>query len=170
MRKSLAYTMAALLSAATASMALAQPAPGPGAAAQQRRADNRAFSRPSERVEARLAYIKTALKITDAQQTQWNGFADAMRKNAKDMDQRMQAHRQQGDRRGGQRPNAIERLERLQSFHADAVTRLNDLIAAEKPLYAALSPEQKRVADVVLTPGGGRMHGMMMQHGGFRRG
>ena len=169
MRKSLAYTMAALLSATTASIALAQPAPGPGPG-PQRRFENRPFSRPSERVEARLAYIKTALKITDAQQTQWNGFADAVRKNAKDMDQRMQAWRQQhGERRGAQRPNAIQRLERMQTFHADAVTRINDLLAAEKPLYATLSPEQKRVADVVLTPGGGRMHGRM-QHGGFRRG
>ena len=31
----------------------------------------RAFAKPSERVEARLAYICTALKITDAQQAQW---------------------------------------------------------------------------------------------------
>ncbi len=173
MHKPLAYTMAALLSAATASIAIAQPAPGPG---PQRRFEDRPFSRPTERVEARLAYIKTALKITDAQQTQWNAYADAVRKNAKDADQRMQSWRDQhraGDRRRAERPNAIERLERLQSFHADAVTRLNDLLAVEKPLYAALSPEQKRVADVVLVPGGmarGMMMRTMMHRGGFGRG
>ncbi len=174
MRKPLAYTMAALLSAATASIAIAQPAPGP---APQRRFEDRPFSRPTERVEARLAYVKTALKITDAQQPQWNAYADAVRKNAKDIEQRMQSRRDQprtGDRGRGQRPNALERLERLQSFHADAVTRINDLLAAEKPLYAALTPEQKRVADVVLAPGGmGRdrmMRAMMMHRGGFGRG
>jgi hypothetical protein len=50
------------------------------------------------------------------------------------------------------RPNAIERLERAQSFLAVATTRINQLLAVEKPLYAALSPEQQKVADVVLKP------------------
>ena len=171
MRKSLAYTFAALLSATTASIALAQPAPGPGPA---HRFESRPFSRPTERVEARLAYIKTALKITDTQQPQWNAYADALRKNAKDMDQRMQAfrdqHRGANRRTEQQRPNAIERLERMQSLHADAVTRISDLLAVEKPLYAALSPEQKRIADQLLVPGRGRMQAMRMQRGGFRRG
>jgi hypothetical protein len=169
MRSSLTMALAAaFLSAATASMAIAQPAPGAG----PRRLENRAFSRPSERVEARLAYLKTALKITDAQQASWDAYASVLRKNAKDMDQRMQARQQErpmrpGNRPSQQRPNAIERLERLQSFHAEAVTRINDLLAAEKPLYAALSPEQKRIADEVLVPGN---RGMMMRRAGFRRG
>jgi len=97
-----------------------------------------------------------------------------LRKNAKEMDQRVQARQQQrragpANRQSVQRPNAIERLERLQSFHAQAVSRLNDLLAAQKPLYAALSPEQKRIADEVLVPGprGMMRHATMMRHGGF---
>ena len=174
MRRSLTMVMAAaFLGAATASIAIAQPAAGPG----PRRFDDRAFNRPTERVEARLAYIKTALKITAAQEPQWNAYADVLRKNAREMDQRFQARQQQrragpASRRPEARPNAIERLERLQSFHAQAVTQLNELLAAEKPLYAALSPEQQRVADEVLAPGhrGMMMRAMMMRHGGFPRG
>jgi hypothetical protein len=31
-----------------------------------------------KRIEARLAYLRTALKITDAQQPQWNANADVL--------------------------------------------------------------------------------------------
>jgi hypothetical protein len=34
-------------------------------------------------VEGRLAFLKTALKITEGQLPLWNGVADAMRANAK---------------------------------------------------------------------------------------
>ena len=33
-------------------------------------------------VEGRIAFLKTELKITDAQTPQWNAFADALRANA----------------------------------------------------------------------------------------
>src|SRR4051794_24648459 len=46
--------------------------------------DQRRLRNPSERVEARLAYAKTALKITDAQQPQWESFANVLRKHASD--------------------------------------------------------------------------------------
>src|SRR5688572_29639028 len=61
----------------------------PDATGAQRQApERRAFSLPSERVEARLAYARTALKISDAQQTQWESFANVLRKHARAMDQR----------------------------------------------------------------------------------
>ena len=163
------------VAAASASTAFAQTTPnldsrsasGPG-----KRIAERAFARPSERVEARLAYIKTALKIADAQQPQWDAYAQLVRKNAQDMDQRFQARRSGAPARAErQRPNAIERLERAQSFHAAAITRLNQLLAVEKPLYAALSPEQQKVADVVLNPRFQSKRGPSMGgRGGHRRG
>lgn len=161
--------------AATASMAIAQTAAdasAPSATGPAHRFMDRPFSRPTERVEARLAYVKTALKITDAQQSQWEAYADVVRKSAQDMEQRFQSMRsgKQGDARH-HRPTAIERLERDQSFLAEAGTRVGQLLTVEKPLYAALSPEQQKVADVVLNPrvrsmGGHSMHG----HGGFSKG
>ena len=175
MKKLLGSTLAAACIAVLgSSAAIAQTAPNADARpASPHRAkfEDRAFARPTERVEARLAYVKTALKITDAQQPQWDAYANLVRKHAKELEQRFKSRKVSEGRSEHRRPNAIEHLEWQQSFHAEAITRLNDLLAVEKPLYAALSPEQRKVADVVLNarphPGnGGRMHG----RGGFGRG
>jgi len=140
---------------------------------QGNRQADRPFSRPTERVEARLAYAKTALKITDAQQAQWDAYANQVRKIAQDLEQRFKSRRSEGQsgRPQAQQLNAIERLERAQSFHAGAITRINQLLSVEKPLYAALSPEQQKIADVVLNPRRRGMQGPPMGgRGGFGRG
>lgn len=148
----------------------ATPAPG-GTQTQHQRfhQGKQAFSLPSERVEARLAYIKTALKITDAQQTQWDNFAGVMRKQAKDADVRMQEHRaKMAANTERKRPNAIERLERQQAFMATASARIGERLSVQKPLYAALSPEQQQIADKVLAGHGGKRGGHG-RHGGHDR-
>ena len=133
--------------------------------AQRQHEGQRAFRLPSERVEARLAYLKTALKISDAQQTQWDAFAGTLRKHAREADQRVQKMRAEAAaREKGARPTAIERMERGQVRLAAASTRLNETLAVAKPLYAALAPEQQKVADELLTP---RRHGGS-RHGGGR--
>jgi periplasmic protein CpxP/Spy len=146
----------------------AAPAAQPQAQHGTRHHDGkRAFTQPSERVEARLAYIRTALKITDAQQAQWNAFAETLRNQARAADQRMQefrAQREQGATR--ERPNAIARLEREQQRHAESATRINERLAVQRPLYAALSTEQKAIADEVLAP---RRHGARFGRGGSHR-
>ena len=97
MHKLFATTLvSACLSAIIASTAIAQPTPDPGprsAAGPGRKFDERPFTRPTERVEARLAYLKTALKIANAQQSQWDAYADLVRKNAQEMEQRLQSRR-----------------------------------------------------------------------------
>jgi len=119
--------------------------------------EQRAFSTPGERVEARLAYLKTALKITPAQQPQWDKFADTLRQQANEQDKRIEDWRaqrgQDGDR---QRPNAIERLERREKFYTAALEDLRQRIAAAKPLYAVLTPEQQQIADEVFAARHGR--------------
>jgi len=174
MNKLIASTLVSIgLTAASASLAVAQPVTPPATDHAEARhgmrhfEGKRAFSLPSERVEARLAYIKTALKITDAQQPQWNAFADTLRKQAAEGDKRIQAWRAQaGQRSERQRPTAIARIERIQQRHAAAVVRLNELLAVEKPLYASLSNDQKSVADELLVP---RTRGGMFLHGGMHR-
>lgn len=135
--------------------------------AQRHHQGERAFSLPSERVEARLAYFRTALKITDAQQTQWDAFANVLRKHAKEADTRMEkrrAARAQGAERS--RLNAIARMELRQQRMATASARLGEVLEAGKPLYAALSPEQQQVADQLLAP---RSQGKF-RHGNRMRG
>ena len=156
---------------------VAQAAPSTERATQSRAApERRAFRMPSERVEARLAYLRTALKITDAQQAQWEDFANVLRKNARDMDQRIQQRMAQrgepGARAERAQASAIERLERQQQRLADRSSRLNDVVAAAKPLYAAFTPEQKQIADQMLSrqgqhrgPHGGGHHHRSMHRG-----
>jgi len=79
------------LAAAAPSLLLAQSAEPTAIEVAQAQPQHRqrAFSMPSERVEARLAYIRTALKITDAQQPRWSAFADTLRKQASAMDKQV---------------------------------------------------------------------------------
>jgi len=150
MSRPIATTLVCLTLAAASSIAFAD-AP--------RERQPHAFSRPTERIEARLAYIRTALKITDAQQAQWSAFADSMRQRAAESEKKMQDWRQKmaewrkdKGMHERQRPSLIERLDRAQKMHADAIARLNSELAVVKPLYDSLSAEQKKVADVVLAP------------------
>ena len=147
-------------------------APAADAAGAERAApQRRAFRSPTERVEARLAYMKTALKITDAQSSQWESFAAVMRKQAGEVEKRMQERRAsapQGTPRAERRNvSAIERLERTQQRMAARSARLGEVVTAAKPLYAALSDEQKQVADSMLSRQGKR-GGPGHRHGGHR--
>lgn len=170
MKKLLMGTLVtASLAAAAAPLVLAQSAStsadGPRAERSAHRYGHgqRAIRMPSERIEARLAYLKTALKITDAQEAQWNSFADTLRQQARAADERVKARhaqREEGVKRS--RPTAIERMEHRQAHLAAAAERLNQTLTAAKPLYAALSPEQQQIADELFARrgrGGFRHHG-----------
>lgn len=157
------------LAAAAAPLVLAQTASSssdrPRAERIAHRPDHakRAMRLPSERIEARLAYLKTALKITDAQEAQWTGFADTLRQHARAADERFKARRAQRELRATRsRPTAIERMEHRQARLVAATERLSQTLAAAKPLYAALSPEQQQIADELFARqgrGGFRHHG-----------
>jgi len=96
-------------------------------------------------VEGRLAFLKTELKITDAQLPLWNAVADAIRANAKTM----------GDMAGGMMggsdtatlPDKLAVREKMMSAHLEALRKFKAVV---DPLYAALSDEQKETADELL--------------------
>ncbi len=143
---------------ATAAPVFAQTA-APGASPDTTQSQ-RARPLPGERIEARLAYTKTALKITPAQETQWNTLANVLRRHATAMDQQV-AQRRAANR--DQPASAIERLTRRQTLMSDAATRMGEVLEAAKPLYAVLSDEQKKEADTLLnrdgpSRGGHRSH------------
>ena len=160
MNKLVTTTLVSLALAAAAPLAAAQ-ATAPDAT-QQRQAQGKRDARlPSERVEARLAEAKTKLKITAQQEAQWNAFADVTRKHAKAADERVKAMRDGKSQAQSKRLTAVERLERRQQMAATHAQRLSEIVTAAKPLYAALSAEQKAIADDMLTPRrgqGGRGH------------
>ena len=98
-----------------------------------------------------LAFLKTELKITDAQTPQWNAFADAVRANAKGM---KEMHASMMETPTAALPDRLALHEKMLSAHLDAVRRMK---AAVEPLYASFSDEQKRTADELVSP-----MGMMM--------
>jgi hypothetical protein len=124
----------------------------------------RHFMLPSERIEPRLAYLRTALKITDAQTKQWNAFADVLRKQAMARDAKIEAMRAKKDAAF----TAIDRMEHREKAMTDGAAALSEVIAAAKPLYASLSDEQKQTADELLSAhfghGGGRHGGPDRDH------
>jgi periplasmic protein CpxP/Spy len=149
--------LAALLSTSVAAVGLApafaQTATAPAnSAAAQSPADHvdKPWMMPGQLVDGRIAFLKTELKITANEEAAWQQVAAAMRRNADALDQAItnaRAHRGQMD--------AVERMEIREQFaklRADSDARL---LAAFKPLYASLSPEQQQTANALF----------MMQHG-----
>lgn len=95
-------------------------------------------------VEARIAALKTELKITEAQAPQWLAFADALRGTAKSMEAL------QGQMMKAAAPATLSaRLARQEEMLAAHLASVKALKAAFDPLYAALSDDQKKVADEI---------------------
>jgi hypothetical protein len=105
-------------------------------------------------VEGRIAFLKTELKITDAQLQQWSGFADVLRANAKAM---MTMHVQMRGEMMHDDASAPEQAEHEIKMLSSRLEALKATAAAETALYAVLSDEQKKTADELLSPPMGRM-------------
>ncbi|HYG84802.1 MAG TPA: Spy/CpxP family protein refolding chaperone [Azospirillum sp.] len=97
---------------------------------------------PFEHLEGRIAFLKAELKITDAQAPQWTAFADALRTSAK-------AHQGMVERSSKASAPAtwLDRLALQQTALSVRLESLKALETAAKPLYAALTAEQKILAD-----------------------
>jgi uncharacterized protein YhaN len=110
-------------------------------------------------VEGRIAYIKAVLGITPAQESAFNGLADAIRANAKARADAWEQVRANLDKP----KNAVDRLEMRVQMIKMREAGQERVLSAFKPLYAALTPDQQKIADRVLA-GQGR-HGMHGRHG-----
>src|SRR5689334_7209041 len=128
--------------------AVAQTAPAPadaGAASGPARHHAGARMMPGQFVDGRIAFLKAQLKITPAQEGQWQKVEAAMRDNAKALDQTVASMRQnRGDR------NAVERLEMREQFIKVRADNNSRFLTAFKPLYGSLSPEQQQMADQLI--------------------
>ena len=165
-----ALAIVGLSTAATIAVAeqLAPPMPGPAMERHGPWGADRPHMMPSQMVEARLAFLKTALQITPAQTAQWNAVADVMRKHAKARDAKFAEMHAKMDamKDGDKRPDPIARLEHHQKMLTETSADMGELITFLKPLYATLSDSQKEIAGEVLERHGGMMgHGPGMGHG-----
>jgi hypothetical protein len=104
-----------------------------------------AAGRPFQHIEGQVAFYKTELKITDAQELLWNAFAEALRGNATRLQQAMaKATEAKGV------VAVPERMERRIATLAALLDAMQSMQAAAKPLYAVLTDEQKKVADELM--------------------
>jgi hypothetical protein len=95
-------------------------------------------------IEGRLAYVKAELKITEAQESLWSSYAAAARDSANTMVARCTTMM---SRHGGSTvslPEQLDQNEQLTAAQLDATRATNKVL---KPLYAALSDDQKKTAD-----------------------
>lgn len=166
---------ALLATAIPLTWALAQGGPPPGPDGP--RGPGRA---PSPEVMARMqdgriAMIKAALKLNDAQAKLWApveeqmraGFAarqSAFEERRKTFEER-RAAREQGKQPNDAVPNMAENFSKLSERMTQRAERMKAFAAAYKPFYESLTEEQKQVAGLLMRrfagePGFGPGHGM----------
>ncbi|TWA96177.1 Spy/CpxP family protein refolding chaperone [Bradyrhizobium stylosanthis] len=121
-----------------------------------------------DHVEGRIAFLKTELKITDAQQSAWNAFADALRSNAKTLagmrDSMMMTQQ------AARSPNLVEKLTIQEKWLEARLDGTRAMKSALSNLVGTFSEEQKKSADDLLAPHMGMMPMMSAMRGGATMG
>jgi hypothetical protein len=164
------YLVPALLAAtipATAVLAQAPPPQQPEPQQKRERPDRPRLSPDARkrlqegRQEGRIAEIKQALKLNDAQLKLWAPVEQQLRARfaareqaRQDFEQRMEQRRQ-----GATAPPLPDMLDRASKRMTERAQRMQAFAGAFKPLYEALSEEQKAVAGIVLRDMRGGMRG-----------
>jgi protein CpxP len=110
-----------------------------------------------ETVEQRITTLHASLNITPAQETQWNGVAQAMRENAAAMDKLVATNRTTPP----QNMTAVQDLETYRQLAQAHVDGLKNLTSAFSTLYDAMPDAQKKNADQVFQTSG---HGPAASH------
>lgn len=115
-----------------------------------------------DRVEGRIAFLRTELKITDAQTPAWNAFADALRANAKALGElRTSMMSQAGE-------TLVDRLNWQEKWLSARLEATRAMKSALTNLVGNFSDEQKKTADEVLAPNMGMMPMMQSRMGSMR--
>ena len=129
-----------------------------------------------DRVEGRIAFLRTELKITDTQSAAWNAFADTLRNNAKSLGEVRATMMSQA---GTAPQSLVDRLTLQEKWLAARLEGTRAMKSALTNLAGTLSDDQKKTADQLLAPlmgmnatmygmqsgqmGGQMQPGMMMQ-------
>ncbi len=97
-----------------------------------------------QRVEEHIKELHSQLRITSAEQAQWEQFANVMRDNARDMDQAFAQRMQQYPTM-----NALQNMQSYEQISEAHAQHLQKLVPAFETLYNAMPEAQKQLADQV---------------------
>ena len=128
-------TILAVAAVLLAFMVLSSATPSLGASPKASKAD---------RVEARIKELHTKLMITPEQEEAWNNVAQAMRDDAKTMEELIKARTENA--------STMTAVDDLKSYgeiaqaHADGIKNFTSVF---EPLYASMSDAQKKTADTL---------------------
>jgi hypothetical protein len=100
-------------------------------------------------VEGRVAFLKAELAITDAQKDVWNGYAEALKHNFESMKSTRQS--MHGMMASSQDKTPVERLDAHIAAMEGRIKSLNEIKPALTALYGALSAEQRKKADEIIS-------------------
>ncbi len=114
--------------------------PGMGMGARSEMGGHRRNFDPAANAESRLGKLKSELKITPAQDGAWQAFSA----KAKQQAESMQTVRSKMQQTPGPAP---ERMGQNTEAMKARLAGMETMTAAVKDLYAALTPEQKAIAD-----------------------
>jgi periplasmic protein CpxP/Spy len=109
----------------------------------------------ADRVEKHIADLHAKLRITPAQQPEWDQFAQVMRENATSMNETMEQRRT-----GFASMNAADNMQSYAQIAEKHAQDMQKLATTFKALYGAMSDDQKKNADAVF-----REHGAHPRHG-----
>jgi len=118
------------------------------------RATDSGRQEPTAFAQKRLAKLKSALRITPEQEAQWSAFSDTV---LMQMEQWKASHQQEQSAP----VSAPERIDRQIERMRRSVTTFEVVGQAAKDLYAALGPDQRKIADEKLL----RWHGRRGESG-----
>lgn len=103
-----------------------------------------ATSSKPETVDQRIASLKTALKITPAQESKWKDVAQAMKDNASAMEKLVQEKKPKMANM-----TAVEDLKTYEEFTKAHLDGMKNLRSSFESLYSAMPDAQKKNADQV---------------------
>ncbi len=94
----------------------------------------------------RIAFLKAELAITDAQKDVWDAYAEAIKRNLQNMQSMRQTMKTVFDAK-----TSVERLDAHINAMESRLTALKNIKPALDKLYSALSDDQKKKAEEILT-------------------
>lgn len=145
------FALMALLAAGTLtvpSIASAQTAAAPAPA------DTAAGQKPIDKAEAQIKAMHAKLKITAAQDPQWEAFVSAERDNAQEMSDLIDKR----EKTAGTL-NAVDDFKNYEAIAKAHEDGLEKIVPAFEKLYSSLSDDQKKMADAMFKgkgPGAGK--------------